>query len=209
MKKADGFNSDGASRLVWGFVDRVAREVRKTHPGKNVACLAYFNHAGYPAGLDLAPNVYVGPALFTRSWPEGGGWDYRMYRDWVRECPGRIVSVWLYPCFPLETATIQGYHSFPTFEAHKLNEHMRMFAGDRVRSFMFCGCYDTVLDYWCVGRFMDDPFVDVDRLIDEFFPRYYGAAAAPMKALYLEIERTYWDYGNYPDGTPRGDEATS
>jgi hypothetical protein len=40
--------------------------------------------------------------------------------------------------------------------------------------------------------------VDVDKLIDEFFRLYFGAAAEPMKAFYLGLERIACDPANYP-----------
>jgi hypothetical protein len=45
---------------------------------------------------------------------------------------------------------------------------------------------------------MDDPTLDVDAILDEFFSRYYGAAADPMRRLYLRIEEIFSNSENYP-----------
>ena len=49
-------------------------------------------------------------------------------------------------------------------------------------------------------KLLDDPTLDGRKLFDEFFERYYGAAAAPMKALYCKIEDIYGNPANYPPG---------
>ena len=48
-------------------------------------------------------------------------------------------------------------------------------------------------------KLMDDPSLNVDELLDEFFTRYYGPAAEPMKRVYLLIEKTYSSPANYPE----------
>ncbi len=208
-KDVDDFFNGAASQLVWTFTNRVARELLKTHPDKFVAQLGYFDYSAPPKGIDLAPNILVGPALDTRFWPADGGHQKAYYKEWVKLCPGRVKSVWLYPCFPIETATAQGYHSFPVFEAHRMAELMRMFAADRVRGFMICGLYDHAFDAWLYTKLLDDVSVDVSKLADEFFPRWYGAAAGPMRTLYAEMEKTFHDYGNYKNGKPDSTEATT
>lgn len=208
-KDVDDFFNGSASRLVWTFTDRVARELLKTHPDKYVAQLAYFDYSEPPKGLDLAPNILVGPAIDTRFWPRDGGHQYRYYKEWARRCPGRLKSLWLYPCFPIETATAQGYHSFPVFEARRMTELMRMFAADGVRGFMICGLYDHAFDAWLYTKLLDDPTLDPAKLQAEFFPRWYGAAAGPMTTLYNEIEKAFHDYGNYQGGRPVSTEAAA
>lgn len=188
LGKEGDFNSDEASVIVWGFADKVARALQESNPGKSVGLLAYGNHAGCPTQLDLATNIYVGMAIFQRGVPDLSNSDYKMYKQWLAKLPGRLSSIWLYPCFPRETAATVGYTAFPKFEARGLNAQMRMFAEDKVRCFMFCGFFDTVLDDWCAMKFQDNPFVDAEATISEFFTRYYGPAAGPMKAFYDSVE---------------------
>ena len=54
------------------------------------------------------------------------------------------------------------------------------------------------LEFCVTWKLADDPANDGNRLIDEFFDRYYGSAAAPMKAFYELVEQTYADPANYP-----------
>jgi len=55
------------------------------------------------------------------------------------------------------------------------------------------------LEFYLTFKLADDPGLDGDQLIEEFFTRYYGSAAAPMKALYCAIEDTYSNPASYPE----------
>lgn len=186
--KDQDFNNGEASDIVWGFADKVARALQETHPGKYVAMLAYGNHAGCPTNLDLATNIYVGMCVFPRGVPDMNDGDYKKYVAWRTKMPGRVHSVWLYPCFPREGAGIQGYTAFPKLEARGLNAQMRLFAGDHVKCFMFCGAYDHILDFWASVKYQDNPNADVETDAHEFFTRFYGAAAGPMEKWYNGVE---------------------
>lgn len=189
LGKPGGFNSDEASAIVWGFADKVARALQESNPGKSVGVLGYGNHAGCPPpSLELATNIYVGMAIFPRGIPNLEDNDFKLYKQWLTRLPGRLSSIWLYPCFPRETAGIQGYTAFPKLEPRGLDAQMKLFASDKVRCFMFCGLYDTVLDYWCSIKFQDNPDVDIEATIAEFYKRYYGPAAEPMQKLMDGIE---------------------
>jgi len=56
-----------------------------------------------------------------------------------------------------------------------------------------------VPDLYVTLRLADDPSLDGNRLIDEFFTRFYGAAGEPMRALYEAIERAYSSPASYPE----------
>ena len=56
------------------------------------------------------------------------------------------------------------------------------------------------LELYLAYRLADDPTLDGDREIAEFFTRYYGPAAGPMRELYELMERTYADPANHPGG---------
>lgn len=47
-------------------------------------------------------------------------------------------------------------------------------------------------------KLYDNPSLDPDKLIDEFFTSYFGKAAKPMSDFYNKIESVYSDSKNYP-----------
>jgi len=55
----------------------------------------------------------------------------------------------------------------------------------------------NLLEIYVAYKLADDPTLDGDKLIDEFFTRFYGAAAKPMQTLYEAIEQVYCDPANY------------
>ena len=79
-----------------------------------------------------------------------------------------------------------------------------MFGRDKVRGIFLCGVA-SYIDGYLTFRCLDDPFFDVDRALEEFFIRYYGPAAEPMKQLYLSIEQTYMTPANYPETVQKDD----
>jgi len=203
--KSRQFSTGKASALFWTFANAVARETRQSHPDKFVGTIAYYDYA-FPPRFDLEPNLLVGPCLHTRNWwsPSMERNDLAFYQGWIRKVPGRLHCVWLYQCFPDEIAENNHFKPFPGFHAHTLSRQFQMFARDQVRGIFLCGVA-SYIDGYLTFRSLDDPFFDVDRELDEFFTRYYGPAAAPMKQLYLSIEQTYMTPANYPETVQKDD----
>lgn len=203
--KSRQFSTGKASALFWSFANAVARELRQSHPDKFVGTIAYYDYA-FPPAFAIEPNILVGPCLHTRNWwaPSMERNDLAFYQGWVRKAPGRLHCVWLYQCFPDEIAEGNHFKPFPGFHAHTLSRQFQMFARDHVRGLFLCGVA-SYIDGYLTFRSLDDPFFDVDRALDEFFTRYYGPAAAPMKQLYLSIEQTYMTPANYPETVQKED----
>lgn len=202
------FTSGKCSDLVWGFVNEVSREVRKTHPEAKIACFGYFDYAFYPTNVPLEPEaIYGGSCLHTANWwaPAMKKNDLACYKGWVDKLPrGGQVCVWMYQCFPWENGQQQGFKAFPSWHAHTIDRQIKMFAADGVRGVFVCGQVTFYIDGYLTMKLMDDPTLDVDAVLDEFFARFYGAAAKPMKQLYLAIEKTYMGTENYPEAVREG-----
>ena len=192
------FSNGRASGYILGFVNKVAKEVQKTHPDKFIAALAYWDYAYYPERIELEPNVIIAPCLQTRIYwgPNIRRNDIEFYKRWVEEGK-RPIYLWLYHCFPEENALVGQFHCFPGFMAHTTAEQLKMYHRDGVRGMFLCGIGEQV-DYYVTMKLLNDPDLDVDALLDEFFTRYYGAASEPMKRLYSRIEDIYSDSKNYP-----------
>lgn len=201
-----GFFSSGEMSDYWfSFINAVAREVRKTHPDKYIATLAYWNYA-VPPDLALEPNVSVAPCLHTCYYPvhaEMKENDLRFYRGW-QEKSKAPVFLWVYYHHPMEPALIDKWKCFPHVMVHETARAMRMFIRDGVRGIFECGEQDQ-LEQYVMAKVWDDPEVDVDGLIDEFFHLYFGAAAEPMKRFYLRLEEIACDPTNYPSPYHRRD----
>lgn len=193
------FNSGTASRYLFGFVNAVAKEVAKTHPDKKIATLAYHVYAWPPKDFKLEPNVSVAPCLQNRNYwaPRIRQAEMAWYKQWV-EPHNRPIYLWNYYCFPTEAANMQGWHCFPGFSSRHLSEDIRMFHADSVRGVFLCGIGEQ-LDYYLTMKMYDDPELNPDALMDEFFNLYFGRSATPMKAFYDRIETVFWDTSRYPE----------
>jgi hypothetical protein len=203
--KSKQFSTGKGSGLFWTFANAVARELRQSHPDKFVGAIAYYDYA-FPPRFDLEPNILVGPCLHTRNWwcPAMERNDLAFYQQWAAKVPGRLHCVWLYQCFPYEIGDVNHFQTFPGFHAHTLVRQFQRFAADKVRGFFLCGVADYI-DGYLTFRCLDDPAFDVEAVLEEFFTRYYGPAATPMKQLYLAIEQTYMNPANYPEAVQKTD----
>lgn len=210
LGKPDGHFSDGeASKLVWKFTIAVANQFTNKLPGKYVGQLAYRNYAFYPTGLKIPTNVMIGPCIWDgeRLWSEEASkYEYNNYKTWVSKTPGQLTSMWFYQCFPGETAGSGGFHYFMPFYAHVLDRQMKLFAKDGLRGMFLCGTAEYV-DGYLTYKLMDDPSLDVDDVLSDFFARYYGPASNAMADVYRKIETTYTDLERYPNKHPATSEA--
>jgi hypothetical protein len=199
------FSNGIASDYVFGFANQVAREIRQSHPSKYLATLAYSSYAYYPRNTRLESNLAVQLCLHVRNWwaPAMEKNDMAFYQSWVSKEKDRPIYLWLYYTFPEEIAMNSGWHCFPGFFGHTLDRQFKLFARDGIRG-AFLNNLGDYLDTYLTFRLFDDPDQDVNQMIDEFHRLYYGAAAEPMKKLYLRIEDIYMNPANYPEDIRKG-----
>jgi hypothetical protein len=193
------FSSGTVSNYFFSFVNAVAREVRKTHPDKYITTLAYWNYALPPRGFGIEPNVSVAPCLHTCYYAihnEMRENDRKLYKEWLQRAKAPVF-LWNYYHHPMEPALIDKWKCFPNIMVHDTAKSMRMFIRDGVRGIFICGEQD-MLEAYVIAKLWDDPDQDLDALLDEFFCRYFGAAAKPMKSFYLCIEEIACNPENYP-----------
>jgi len=194
------FESGTASDYVFGFVNAVAKEVRKTHPTKYIATLAYHVYS-YPPTFRLESNVAVAPCLQTCYFYSKGVRvnNEALYNQWLAD-KGRRLHVWNYFHHPMERAIIQGFKCFPVFMPDVISEWVKRYERDGVRGFYLCGVGEQ-LDYYLLMKAAFNTQTDSKLLIDEFFSRYFGAAGDPLKKFYYrisEINRVEGHLGTSP-----------
>ncbi|MBI4028715.1 MAG: DUF4838 domain-containing protein [Verrucomicrobia bacterium] len=184
------------SEYFFQFVNAVAREARRTHPDRQVVTLAYMTHAYPPESFKLEPNVAV---QFCFAWNrvpyhEEYAHEIQLLRQWAKQ--NTPLYLWLYYAFPVEIANNGKFHCFPGFFAHKIGEQFKLFHQLGVRGMFHCG-YGQEVEAYVTYKLMDDPTLDVDALLDEYFTRLYGPAGEPLRKMYLFIEQAYCNPANY------------
>jgi len=127
---------------------------------------------------------------------------------WSAESKDRPKYLWLYFHRPGRAGPL-----FPGFMAHHMvkqmaDYHRRGFRGifvepaylpkaGRLEGDAGRAPIVMLLELYLTFKLADDPTLDGNRLIDEFFPLYYGAAGPAMRNLYEAIERVYCDPATY------------
>jgi hypothetical protein len=207
------YSNSHNSRYYYTFVNKLAREVAKTHPDRKIAALAYARTARHP-GFDIEPNVAIQLCTQTRNFwcPASRTNETDIYNEWIkREGGTRPLYLWLYYEFPVEAGRSRKFTEFPAFFGHQVAADWKRYANDGIRgyfiqsSWAFPGkFFHDQLELHLVSKLSDDPTLDATELIDEFFTRSYGAAAKPMRAFYELIETTCFDPTNYPEGIRSG-----
>ncbi len=191
---SNGLYTNGVySDYFFQFVNAVAEELATTHPDKVILTLAYSSH-GLPPSFEMARNVQIEYCVAANRSPFSTDYAHELevLRQWATLTPTQPLYLWLYYTFPLEQARNGKYHCFPGFFAHAIGEQFRFFADQGVNGMFHCGWGQEVEAYVTL-KLMVDPRLDVEMLLDEYFKGLYGAAAAPMKQMYLAMEKTYVD----------------
>ena len=202
------FFNDLASDYIFNFVNNVARGVGKTHPGKYVTMFAYHQTYYPPTREPLESNVAMTFCIHAqlRPVPAMDRAVTALLNKWDEESGERPKYLWLYFHRPGRANPF-----FPGFMAHHMvkqmqDYHKRGFRGifaepayipAKEKGHAGRGPNANLLEMYLAYKLADDPTLDGNTLIDEFFTRYYGAAAKPMQTLYEKIEQTYCDPANY------------
>ncbi|MBI4024531.1 MAG: DUF4838 domain-containing protein [Verrucomicrobia bacterium] len=205
------FSTNLASDYIFGFINKVAREIKKSHPTKYVSTLAYWDYAYPPTRVKLEPNIKLEMCLHTRAWGYSQKIkenDLALFKQWTEHKDHPPLYLWLYYCFPSLGAAQGQWRTFPGFFAHHIVEQMKRFHQAGIRGLKYEPSYLAderqsplldQLEFHVTWKLADDPTLDGNALIAEFFKRYYGPAAEPMRKFYTRAEQIYNDPANYPD----------
>ena len=181
------------------FVNAVAREIARSHPGKQISTLAYGSRCGVPS-FRLEPNVVVHYCFICNRMPYVDNYaiEVRQLHDWRAAYPCRPFGLWLYNTFPKERADrFTHVNCFPGFFAQVLKDEYELLADLEISKNIFnCGFVDDYENYLSL-RWMWNPREPLKPLAADYFSSY-GAAAAPIRRFYELVEARYCKAANYP-----------
>ncbi|MGC9318249.1 MAG: DUF4838 domain-containing protein, partial [Armatimonadota bacterium] len=201
----NGFSNDRASRYVFEFVNSVARELREMAPQATVSCCAYREYFFAPRGMLFEPNVGImvsKPQVKNRTEAYDEAY-HRALREW-REAVERLY-VWEYYNMPQWGRR----DVFPGIVPHRIAEDMRFLRELRIEGefIEINTAWNTPLALWLNNpalqhmnyyfalKLLDDPALEIEDLLDDYYHRFYGPAADPMATFFERIEDTYMDPG--------------
>ncbi|MFO8013476.1 MAG: DUF4838 domain-containing protein [Phycisphaerae bacterium] len=197
------------SDYVWDFVNRVAKEVARTHPGKKVLCCAYGAYQQPPLAIEkLEPNVrvcIVGGRRPTADRPEEREAIRNLRRAWLEKTANRILIFENYPF------TNRGWY-LPAYQPHVLGESINAVKGICEGEDIWLSLthnlhtpgYNHFPVYFTARMYWGGKERDVDALFNEYCRLFYGPAENEMKAFFAYCEANWRDMAKEK---PKADRA--
>lgn len=179
------------SDYVWQFVNRVAKEVYKTHPDKLITCGAYTWYVKPPEGIDkFSPNV----AVFIANRGRPGFNDPKKWNAYWND-----VETWRKKLAPRRVVRNENNRyslrdkAFPVIHPRAMAKDIHALKGISIGEYGNIGRSKehawhnpgiSHLNYYVQSRFTWDADQDVDALLDEYYEKFYGPAAKAMRKAF-------------------------
>ncbi len=186
----------GLSDNVWEFVNRVAKEVKKTHPDKMISCCAYGSYTLVPEKIDkLESNIQViivGGRRPTSNLPEQQEALLKIREDWVKKTDNPLL---IYENYPF---TDRGWY-LPSFVPHATGSGINSTKGiSKGEDVWLSGNFDTKAlgynhfpVYFTQRMYWGGKEKDVDVMFNEYCSLFYGPAGEKMKSFFEYCENNW------------------
>ena len=181
------------SNYVWDFVNRVAKEVRKTHPDKKISNCAYGVYTAPPSNIDkLEPNVQV-IIVGGRRPTQADRHELRRLRDaWAAKTDNPLEIFENYP-FTGRGFYLPAY--IPRVMGESINATKGISRGEDIWLTMDFGedavGYNHFLAYFTARMYWGGRQRDVVAMFDEYCRLFYGPASDEMRAFF-DYCQTHW-----------------
>ncbi|WP_395742167.1 DUF4838 domain-containing protein [Prosthecobacter sp.] len=189
------------SDYVWDFVNRVAKEIGKTHPHAKVLNCAYGVYTLPPLKIDkLEPNVVVcivggrRPVNKAGAKGEGESAPEALRAAWVKKTQNPLMIFENYPF------TDRGWY-LPSFVPHALGDSVNATKGvsqgediwlSARQDFKDVGIgFNHFMVYFTARMYWGGKNADVDAMFREYCQLFYGPAAQEMQAFFAYCEE-HW-----------------
>ena len=184
--RPDSYEKNDFSDRHYKFVNAVAREIGKTHPGRYIGTLIYHIARELPETVPkLEDNVFGFITEVCPLWWQEGrkDADHQLSREWAKRC--KHLS--RYDYYGMGTFT-------PRVFPHAMAEQIKFdkslgFEGMYVEIYTFLP--HTAPMIWALAKLQWDSALDVDALLGGFYEKMYGRAAPMMKQYFDLLERSW------------------
>ena len=183
------------SDYVWTFINRVAIELQKTHPGRKVNGLAYSGFQQPPRKIGkLSPNV----SLIICRWRANfidpmKREEFRELTDaWLTKLPSKELYIWDYY---LHSRPKGSWEGIPVYFPHIVSDDLKFLKGKSKGDFIevsrnwpawglkWHALAANHLNVYVTARLYWDADQDVGALLAEYYEKFYGPAAREMEAF--------------------------
>jgi hypothetical protein len=184
------------SEAVWGFVERVARELYRTHPDRFVLGGAYTYYREPPESIEkFSPNVVVRISWIRPGLDDDGNW--AEYWDLVERWRSKLA-----PDRLMRNANIQWSASrdFPVIHTRSIARDLGALHGigigevssvPRSPDQRWGAVGLSHLNVYVLAGYLWDASRDLDELLAEYYTLFYDPAAAQMRAAFEFAEDAY------------------
>jgi hypothetical protein len=191
------------SDQVWGYLNRVALELYKTHPDRFVSGLAYSAYKLPPEKIEkLSPNLVLIETRQRQSfWDETRREEHRALREaWKKKLTSGRYLTWDYN---INARPEQAGR--PVFYTKQIATDLRELKGQTLGEMIEIYDHPTgsaekfgydplAIDHvnlYLTARYWWDASQDLAAVLDDYFTSYYGPAAGPMRA-FAEYSEANW-----------------
>ncbi len=185
---------------VWGYMNRVAEELHRSHPDRLVGALAYSAYTLPPEKIErMSPNLAIIETRHRQDFWDDALWNERrtMRADWLKKLPSGKYITWDYSTNsrPEQAGrpvvfTRQIARDLRELKGVTLGEQIEIYTHPTGKESSFG--YDELalehLNLYLAARLYWDVDQDVEALLAEYFATYYGPAAEAMRAFVAHAE---------------------
>jgi len=191
------------STVFFTFLNKVAADLKQTHPNVKIPTFAYF-FTDTPPKVELEDNIIIvmAPAgedvraPFNTTDQSNSNYNYKLKLEAWTAKTQNIVMYNYYGCCS------NNVYERPI--AGKVQADLQYYRGLGITGILPEGQVDNgniwginALQYWLINNLYWDPDADLDVLKDKFLTKAYGAAAEAMGTYYDLIEQGY-NYDQQP-----------
>ena len=191
------------SDYVHGYVNRVAAELSRSHPGRKVSGLAYSAYREPPAAIaQMSPNLALTICQMRSSFHDRANREsfVRLRQRWLEKLPSKELYTWEYY---LENRPDKPLEAIPVVYPHLIAEDLRSLKGisqgDMIevyrhrdpKDFPWDALAVMHLNLYVTSRLWWDAGQDLEALLADYYTAYYGPARAEMKAFF-EFAEVNW-----------------
>ncbi len=184
------------SNHIWGFVNKVAAEVIKTHPDRFIGCLSYESYSEPPSRIEkLQPNVIM-MLCYARAFTAVPK-EREAVRSRLEEWRGRTSNIYTWNWYlehwgawkGLPIATPELYR-----DEYRYLDSLGVWKGEFIEAENSAPTLEEMsrmghpamqhLNLYITGRALWNPDFDLDTVLDEYYRLFYGPAEEPMRRFW-------------------------
>jgi len=188
---------------VWGYMNRVALELNRSHPDRLVSALAYSAYTLPPLTIDkFSPNLAIIETRHRQDFWDEAMWNERraLRTEWLKKLPSGKYITWDYSTNsrPEQVGrpvyyTRQIARDLKELKGVTLGEQIEIYTHPTGKEASFG--YDELaiehLNLYLAARLYWDVNQDVDAILADYFSSYYGPASEAMRAFVTHAEANW------------------